>query len=74
MFEDQGVDCDIMIYNKEYIFGLCHRFWPKVPKTLGSFSKESCNGVLCYVKLVIFGKPVGNLRMCVGCQMRQLSD
>ena len=23
MFEDQEVDCDIVIYNKKYIFGLC---------------------------------------------------
>ena len=29
--------CDIVIYNKKYIFGLCPRFWHRVPKTLGIF-------------------------------------
>ena len=26
--------CDIMTYNKKYIFGLCPPFWHRVPKTL----------------------------------------
>lgn len=34
-------------------------------------SVESWNGVFCYVDEVIFGKPLGNLRMGSGCQGNQ---
>jgi len=27
--------CDIVMYNKKYVFGLCPCFWERAPKTLG---------------------------------------
>lgn len=32
VFEDQGVDCDIMVYNKKYVFGLYLCSWPRPPQ------------------------------------------
>lgn len=38
--------CNIMIYNKKYIFGLCPHFKYIAPKILGIFCAESYKVVL----------------------------
>lgn len=57
--------CDIVSYNKKYIFSLPSCFWLTVPKTLGiALSDESGIGVSGYVNEMTFGP---HLRMWTGC-------
>ena len=51
--------CDIVIYNKKYIFGLLPCSWHGAPKTLGTSSDKSSKGITCYVNEAPFGKSLG---------------
>ena len=57
--------CDIMVYNKKYIFGL-HPifFWHRAPKTL-RISLRRDKGVFCYAPQVTFER---HPKMKTGCQ------
>lgn len=59
--------CDIVIYRKKYVFGLCLTSWHKTTKNLCNFLSD--NGgkcILCYVNEVTFEMPLGYLRMRKG--------
>ena len=63
------VHCDIVTYNKKYIFSLLPFFLAHSSENPWNFlSDESNKGVLCYVNKMIF---VTHLRMGAGCQENQ---
>lgn len=49
--------CDIVTYNKKYIFGLSPLSWHRAPKAIGISCDESDKSVFCYVNDVVFGGP-----------------
>ena len=60
--------CDIVIYNKKYVFGLSTSFQNRAPKTLGISQADSDKGVICYREPIRvewqmqpspIGKPIG---------------
>ena len=59
--------CDIVIYNKQFTFGLCPLSRHRTTKTLGISCLESDKGVFCYVNEVTFGKFLGPQGMEAGC-------
>lgn len=71
MFEDQGVDCDIMICNKEYVFGLVPGSGPKLLKPLEFPVMRTAKVFFCYVNEITLGKSLDNLRKRISCQGSQ---
>lgn len=62
--------CDIMIYNKNYVYGLC-LFFQHRDKTLGMSWVMRNKDIFFYVNEVTFGP---QLRMGAGCQRSQPCD
>lgn len=46
--------CDIVIYNKEYVFGLSPGFQNRAPKTFGIPQADSDKSVVCQINEVTF--------------------
>lgn len=63
------ISCDIVIYNKNYIFGLHPHSWQRAPKNYWNFlCEKSIKGILYYVNEVNFRKLI---KMVAGCLENQ---